>query len=343
MDIVHSPLHRGHTGHLELVAGAFLPAFEKPERADFVLEALRRAGLGPVRVPRAHDLKIAARVHDPAYLAFLARAHDMWLERGNSGPALPFIWPRPGLRADVPPRDIEGLLGHYSFDGGAPFVAGTWAAVRAAQDCALDAAAIVAGGARAAFSLARPPGHHAGPAFAGGYCYINNAAVAAEALLQAGAGRVAILDVDYHHGNGTQAIFEARADVLTVSIHADPRDEFPYFLGHADERGTGAGEGANLNLPLPLGTEWPAWADALATARGAIAAFGAEVMVVSLGVDTYEGDPISRFRLRTEDFARMGAGIAALGLGCVFVMEGGYAVVEIGDNVLGVLAGFEAG
>lgn len=343
MEIVHSPLHRGHSGHLELVAGALLPGYEKPERVEAILSALVDAGLGPVRAPGNHGLDIAARVHAPDYLDFLSRAHRMWLARGNTGPALPFVWPRPGLRSDTPPTDIEGLLGHYSFDGGAPFVEGTWAAVRAGHDCALEAAGHVAGGARAAFSLARPPGHHAGPAFAGGYCYINNAAVAAEALRTAGAARVAVLDVDYHHGNGTQAIFEARADVLFVSLHADPRDEFPYFLGHADERGTGPGEGATLNLPLPAGTDWPGWADALQTARAAIAAHGVEALVVSLGVDTYEGDPISRFRLTTADFFRMGEGIARLGLPTVFVMEGGYAVGAIGANVLGVLSGFEGG
>lgn len=340
MQTFHSPLHRGHSGHVELVAGAILPAFEKPERAEFILARLAERGFAPVTDPGPRPLDAAQRVHDPAYLAFLARAHDMWVARGNSGPALPFIWPRPGLRADVPPADIEGLLGHFSFDGGAPFVAGTWQAVQAAQACAVAAAETVAAGARTAFALGRPPGHHAGRAFAGGYCYINNAAVACETLRMAGAGRVAILDVDYHHGNGTQEIYEASGDVLFVSIHADPRVEFPYFLGHADERGTGAGEGTTRNLPLPHGTDWASYAEALGQACSEIARFGAEALVVSLGVDTFEGDPISRFRLKSEDFPRLGAQLAGIGLTTILVMEGGYAVEAIGINTVGVLEGF---
>ena len=335
-----SPLHRGHGGHVELVAGSIVPAFEKPERAEIILARLAERGFAAPLDPGERGLDSARRVHDAGYLAFLEQAHDLWVARGNSGPALPFVWPRPGLRADVPPADIEGLLGHYSFDGGAPFVAGTWDAVRGAQACAVAAAEDVAGGARSAFALSRPPGHHAGRAFAGGYCYINNAAVACESLRAAGAGRVAILDVDYHHGNGTQEIYEACGEVLFVSVHADPRVEFPYFLGHADERGTGAGEGATRNLPLAHGTEWSGFAAALEEACGEVSRFGAEVLVVSLGVDTFEGDPISRFRLQTTDFPRLGAQLARAGLPTVFVMEGGYAVEAIGVNAVGVLEGF---
>jgi acetoin utilization deacetylase AcuC-like enzyme len=266
----------------------------------------------------------------------------MWAAEGLGPVALPFCWPVPGLRRDTPPERIDGLLGHYSLDAGAPFVPGTWAAVKASHDCALTAAALVAGGARAAFALCRPPGHHAGRSFAGGYCYINNAAVAAEWLRGRGHGRVAVLDVDYHHGNGTQAIFYDRADVFVANIHADPRVEYPFFLGHADERGMGAGEGFNLNLPLPHGTDWSGFAPALDRACDAIAAFGATAVVVSLGVDTFGGDPITRFRLTSADYPLMGARIAALGLPTLFVMEGGYAVAEIGVNAVGVLTGFEA-
>jgi acetoin utilization deacetylase AcuC-like enzyme len=256
---------------------------------------------------------------------------------------MPFVWPVPGLRADVPPSDIDGLLGFYAMDAGATFVEGTWDAVKASHDVALTAAALVSGGARAAFGLCRPPGHHAGPRFAGGYCFINNAAVAAEWLRGAGAARVSVLDIDYHHGNGTQAIFYGRSDVQVVSIHADPRVEYPYFLGHADERGAGDGEGFNLNLPLPHGTDFEAWATALDAGAAAVADFAPEVLVVSLGVDTFRGDPISRFGLETGDYPVIGARIAALGLPTVFVMEGGYAVEAIGVNAVGVLEGFEDG
>jgi acetoin utilization deacetylase AcuC-like enzyme len=342
MKTVYSPRHAGHSGHSELVAGRIVPAFEKPARAEIIRARIEETGLGPVVPPDAHMLDLARRVHDPAYVDFLASAWDHWRQGGRDGPALPFCWPVPGLRRDIAPEDIEGRLGFYSFDGGAPFVAGTWEAVRATHDCALTAARLVAEGEPAAFAICRPPGHHAHRAFGGGYCYLNNAALAAELLRESGFPRVAVLDIDYHAGNGTQALFEARADVFYASIHADPRIEFPYFLGHADERGTGEGEGATLNIPLPHGTEWPAWEAALARASEAVAAAGPAALVVSLGTDTYHGDPISRFRLDTPHYPLIGARIAALSLPTVFVMEGGYAVEVIGLNAVGLLEGFAA-
>jgi len=198
----------------------------------------------------------------------------------------------------------------------------------------------VLGGERAAFALGRPPGHHAHGDLYGGYSFLNNAAIAAETLRRGGAARVAVLDIDYHHGNGTQSIFYDRADVLFVSLHADPAQEFPYFLGHADERGAGPGLGHTVNMPMRHGTGAELWMAALEEGCRAIAGHGSEALVVSLGVDTYEGDPISRFRLATEDFPPIGARIAGLGLPTVFVMEGGYAVDALGSNVAGVLSGF---
>lgn len=189
-------------------------------------------------------------------------------------------------------------------------------------------------------ALTRPPGHHAGPDFFGGYCFLNNAALAAQALRDAGASRVAVLDVDYHHGNGTQSIFYERADVFTASIHGDPQTEYPFFLGHADERGAGAGERCNLNLPLPAGTDFAAWRQALLEALAAVARFRADALVVPLGVDTFEGDPISRFGLRSADYVEVGRLLARAGLPTVFTMEGGYAVAEVGVNVVNVLDGF---
>lgn len=189
-------------------------------------------------------------------------------------------------------------------------------------------------------ALTRPPGHHAGRDFFGGYCFLNNSALAAQALCEAGAERVAIVDVDYHHGNGTQQIFYERNDVFTASIHGDPRTEYPFYLGHADENGSGAGAGCNLNLPLPTGTGFDAWHQALNHALDATRRFGAQALVVPLGVDTFEGDPISRFKLRSDDYLRIGREIAAQGLPTVFVLEGGYAVAELGLNVVNVLEGF---
>ena len=196
-------------------------------------------------------------------------------------------------------------------------------------------------GARAAFALCRPPGHHAARDLYGGYCFLNNAAIAAQYLRDHGAARVAILDVDFHHGNGTQDIFYDRADVLFVSLHGDPAEAFPYFSGYADETGAGAGSGCNLNFPLPRATEFAAWRAALETGLARIRAFGPDALVVSLGVDTYAGDPISFFRLQSSDFTAYGGLIASCRVPTVFVLEGGYAVAEVGVNVVNVLAGFE--
>ena len=175
----------------------------------------------------------------------------------------------------------------------------------------------------------------------GGYCFLNNAAVAAQALLNSGNSRVAILDVDYHHGNGTQSIFYDRADVLFTSIHGSPLTEYPFYLGHADELGEGAGEGFNLNLPLPAGSGNEAWFAALDAACRRIAQHGAQALVVSLGLDTFAGDPISKFKLQSDDFTRLGERIAKLGLPTIFVLEGGYAAAELGINAVNVLEGFE--
>ena len=211
-----------------------------------------------------------------------------------------------------------------------------------AADAAASAAQALQGGERAAFCATRPPGHHAGPDFMGGYCFLNNAAVAAQALRDGGAARVAVLDVDYHHGNGTQAIFYERADVLFCSIHGDPRTEYPFYLGHADETGAGAGQGFNLNLPLPARASVAAWFDALEQACARIGQHGADALVVSLGLDTFAGDPISTFALQAGDFTRLGQRMAQAGLPTAFILEGGYAAAELGENAARVIEGFEA-
>jgi acetoin utilization deacetylase AcuC-like enzyme len=341
MKTVFSPRHIGHSGNSELVAGAIVPAFEKPSRAEFILSRLTEVGLGPVLEPGEHDLETAAKVHSRDYLDFLPTIYPRWRAEGREGTALPFTWPTRGLRGDVVPEFIDGQLGYYSFDGGCGVVEGTWDAVKSSHDVALTAAGLVKGGERAAFALCRPPGHHAGRSFMAGYCYINNAAVAAQWFLDQGAARVSILDVDYHHGNGTQEIFYSRADVQMINLHADPMQEYPYFLGHADEKGTGAGEGFNLNYPMRWGTDWSRWSEALEDGCRKLEAYAPDVIVVSLGVDTFEKDPISKFKLKTEDFPKIGARIARLGRPTLFVMEGGYAVAEIGVNAVGVLTGFE--
>jgi acetoin utilization deacetylase AcuC-like enzyme len=254
--------------------------------------------------------------------------------------ALPSVWPVRSLRSDVLPANFAARMGLFSMDAGTPLTSGTWVAARAGADCALSAAKAVAGGARSSFALTRPPGHHAGADFFGGYCFVNNAALAAQHLRDQGFPRVAVLDIDYHHGNGTQAIFYDRPDVFFTSIHGDPHTEYPFYLGYADECGAAAGLGSNLNLPLPRGSDYTTWSGALAQALAAIAGFGAQALVVSLGVDTFVGDPISGFTLRNDDYLRVGAQIASANLPTVFVFEGGYAVAEVGVNVANVLQGF---
>lgn len=227
-------------------------------------------------------------------------------------------------------------------DAGVPITAGTWAAVRGSVDVALTGAETLRQGQRAAFALCRPPGHHAAAGYMGGYCYLNNAAIAARYLRDHGAARVAVLDVDYHHGNGTQSIFYRDSSVLFASIHGDPRAEYPYFLGFADELGEGEGLGFNHNYPLPRGTNWHDYGRALEDACQRVRSFGPDVLVVSLGVDTFEHDPISAFCLANADYLRIGEAIGRLGCPTLFVMEGGYAVADIGVNAVNVLQGFES-
>lgn len=339
----HNPFHQGHAPVHEFFRGERVPCFEKPARVDYVEEALRARGHG-LMAPDVDSAPVLSQVHAPRYLAFLQTAWQHWLalDPANAGvQPFPSVWPVRTLRSDLEPENFVARLGLYSMDNGTPMASGTWAAAKAGADAAASAATLVARGARAAFCCTRPPGHHAGPDFMGGYCFLNNAAVAAQVLRNQGAQRVALLDVDYHHGNGTQSIFYDRADVLFISIHGDPRTEYPFYLGHADETGVGEGAGFNLNLPLPVGTSATTWFDALESACARIASQGADALVVSLGLDTFEGDPISKFALASADFTRVGERLARAGLPTVFVLEGGYAAAELGTNAVNVLDGFE--
>ena len=341
MKTVYNAAHSQHRAEHEFFRGEKVAAFEKPERADWVLAAVQRAKLGAVLEFTAHDDAVILKVHSDRYVNFLRGAHAEYLAQGGTGDAFPAAWPIRGMRSDIEPKNFAARMGLYSFDAGSPLTSGTWAAARAGADCALTAVDLLNAREASAFVLTRPPGHHAGRDFFGGYCFLNHAAIAAQALRDSGCARVAILDVDYHHGNGTQDIFYARNDVLFVSIHGDPITEYPFYLGHADERGSGVGIGFNVNLPLAAGSPVAAWFSALDHALKAIKNFKPDALVVSLGVDTFEGDPISHFKLKTSDYPRMGERIAELNLPTLFLMEGGYAVAEIGDNVVGVLQGFE--
>lgn len=334
MRCVFDPRQLAHAPAVELHNGSFVPYAETPARAEAVL-----AAVGTVEPAVDHGEAPLRAVHGEAYLAFLWNAHKDWRAAGREGDASGYAWPVVRRRPLALDR-IDARLGAYSFDASSPIAAGTWEGAYWSAQTALTALDAVLAGERAAFALCRPPGHHAGRDYLGGYCHLNNAAIAAEAATEAGR-RVAILDVDYHHGNGTQDIFWARGDVFFASIHADPRMDYPYFWGHADEIGDGDGEGATLNLPLPRGTDIAAYLPALERALARIAAFSADLLVISFGADTYVGDPISHFKLETADYAVMAGRIAALELPSLVVMEGGYAVDALGANVAAFLGGLQ--
>lgn len=343
MDVVYAPECLEHAPRGELKNGVMIAARECPERAVIVRDALSSADGFSIRAPGPAEPERFARIHDARYLAFLKQAWPLWrdhLEQAGEPlcDAVPLTFPTLRQRP-LEPDAITGKLGYYAIDAGTPITPGAWTAAAASAQCALKAQALVQAGARAAFALCRPPGHHAGTDMYGGYCFLNNAALAAQAILDAGAERIAVLDVDYHHGNGTQSIFYERGDVLTISIHADPLFEYPFFLGHARETGAGAGENANLNLPLQRGATWPSYADALEEACARIDVHGPDAVIVSWGFDTFIDDPLSTFQLRTEDFTRLGARIGALDRPVLVCLEGGYATQALGANVLAGLSG----
>ena len=339
MKTVHSEKHRLHAAREEYIRGKWVPSFEMPRRAELVLEEVKARGLGPVLEPRDFGTEPLLRVHDPDFIGFLSSIWDRWSAENGEIPGFPNTW-RPPRSSNAPTNRPGAEMGRFCIDMSSPILAGTWEAATSAANSALEGATLIRGGERGAFALCRPPGHHAGRDYYGGYCFLNNAAIAAQSFLDAGHRKVAVLDVDYHHGNGTQDIFYGRDDVMTVSIHADPAHEYPYYCGHADETGEGAGLGMNVNLPLPLGSDWRAYGPSLDQAVERLVSFGADAVVVSLGVDTFGGDPISKFKLVSEDYSAMGSAIAASGRPTLFVMEGGYAVAEIGINTVNVLAGF---
>lgn len=332
--------HRLHHGKYELIDGQFVSPFENPIRLDHIMARLREVRLGEVVAPRDFGVAPARRVHTEGFIDFMRTAHDEWRKEHGDTDALPICWPTRTLR-QTEPETIDGRLSYFSFDAGTPITSGTWRAITSAVNVAMTGVELIREGQHAVFSLCRPPGHHASKDLYGGYCFFNNAAIAAQAFRDCGAGRVAILDVDYHHGNGTQAAFYDRADVLFVSLHGHPAQEYPFFLGYADETGVGQGEGFNRNLPMRWGTEWPTYLESLETGLAAIRDFAPNILVVSLGVDTFEKDPISRFKLKTDQYLELGDRIGKLSVPTLFVMEGGYAVDKIGTNAVNVLTGFE--
>jgi acetoin utilization deacetylase AcuC-like enzyme len=339
MKTIFTERHNLQRVDTEFYRGKWVDAFEIPRRAELVLDAVRQASLGPIIEPESFGLAPILAVHDANFVNFLSTIWADWVAEVGAIPAYPNIWP-PRRTRMIPTRRPGAELGRYAVDMSSPVLEGTWEAARAAVDCALTGARLVDGGEKAAFALCRPPGHHSGRDYFGGYCFLNNAAIAAQYFRNSGAARVAVLDVDYHHGNGTQDIFYDRADVLTVSIHGDPVQEYPYYIGFADETGHGEGAGFNLNFPLPWGSDFQAWGAALDKALDRIGNFAPDRLVVSLGVDAFEEDPISHFKLKSPDFLEIGRRIAGLNVPALFVMEGGYAIEAIGVNVVNVLTGY---
>ncbi|MEP2628206.1 MAG: histone deacetylase family protein [Hyphomicrobiales bacterium] len=341
METIFTERHTFRNSKTELYGGELVEPFERPSRAQYIIDRVRNAGLGPVSEPDEFGIEPIYAIHDKGFIDFLQVAWTDWQSEGFKGEAMPTVWPARRMTQRIPTH-IEGRLGYYALAVETTISDGTWEAAYASAQVALTGAQRLNEGASAVFSLCRPPGHHAAIDMYGGYCFINNAAVAAQHLLDTGRKRIAILDVDFHHGNGTQDIFDTRDDVLFISLHGDPMDAFPHFLGHADETGNGAGKGYTVNYPMPPDTNFPTWRAALIKALAQIAEYAPDALIVSLGVDTFETDPISFFKLKSDDFTTYGADIATLNLPTLFVMEGGYDIAEIGVNTVNVLQGFES-
>lgn len=343
MRVIYSPAHAGHDPEHFISAGRLAPSPECPERAHRLFNAVTAAGY-EILPPQEHGLEAIAAIHPADYLDFLQNGLAEWQQLPHPGPAMmPNM--HPGRHMLGRPSAIVGKAGYYMADTACPILPGTWGAALASAQVALTAADLVLAGDDAAYALCRPPGHHAYGDQAGGFCFLNNVAIAAHYIRQNGmgsVGRVAILDVDVHHGNGTQGIFYDRGDVFFCSLHGDPSIFYPYYAGYEDERGVGAGMDCNLNLPLPPGTGDGAYMGALDTALTAINDFAPDYLLVSLGLDAQENDPLGILSITTDGFARMGAAIRGLGMPSLIIQEGGYLCDEMADNLLAFLDGFEA-
>jgi len=339
MKVYYSEAHRKHEPPFEVFDGGLrTPYMENPDRMDRILKALRETDWAEVIEPQDFGLDPIYMVHDQDYVDFLASAWSEWLvsEAEDKSTLLPATFAL--RRHPQRPTSLLGRAGYHMMDLSACIVEGTYAAALASANCALSAAEAVSNGERSAFALCRPPGHHAGKDYAGGYCFINNASVAANWLSVK--GKAALLDIDYHCGNGTQDIFYDRADVLTISIHADPHFEYPYYAGYADEVGSGSGLGFHKNFPLEKGTADTHYLAALGQALSHLLEFAPEHLVISAGMDIYANDPLGKIAVTTEGIREIGKQISALKLPTVIVMEGGYNNQALGRNIIEFLSPF---
>ncbi|MHA6345519.1 histone deacetylase family protein [Roseivivax sp. CAU 1761] len=336
MRCFYAPETAAHDPRFRLTLGRPAENAERPERAQRLLEALDRLGLAAESPPEHPRARLEA-VHTSDFLTFLETGWQAWQALPGAGPeVVANAFPQKD-RARYP-QSIVGRAGWHMGDCAAPLGPHSWAATKRAADCALSAAEAVLAGAPACYALTRPPGHHSDADSAAGHCLLNVTALAA-ARLREGHDRVAVLDIDTHHGNGTQAIFYARGDVLTVSVHTDPANYYPFFTGYAEETGAGAGAGANLNLPLPATTSDAGWLAALDTALARVQDFAPGALVVALGLDAHEADPLKGMKVTFDGFAQAGGRIAALGLPSVYVQEGGYLSPDLTTSLTAFLGG----
>jgi len=340
MKTIYSKKHILRNASTELAGGELIKPYESPERMDFILNEISNRKIGPVLDPTNQRMDIIYKVHDKKYVQFLFNAWKEWIEEGFKGEAIPTVWPSRSMNSKIIPKNIEGKLGYYCLANETSISEGTAEGAYESVKVVLTASDILQE-EKSVFALCRPPGHHASSDQYGGYCFFNNVAIAAEKLKEKGAERIFILDIDFHHGNGTQSIFYDRSDVFFASLHGDPKDAFPHFLGHADEKGNGEGRGFNCNYPMPPGTSYVDWSKAFNESIKKIQSYSPDVLLISLGVDTFEFDPISFFNLKSDDFLDIGRKLASIKLPTLFVMEGGYAIKEIGINTVNILRGFE--
>ena len=340
MQVFYSDNHKLHNPPFELFDGGQRVTYlENPDRMERILSFLRDLDWTEILDPEDFGLDPILAVHDADYVDFLRNAFEEWMQEETTyekTALLPATFPPRGWPHR--PKSILGRAGYYTFDLSAPIVAGTYQAALGSVNCALSGAKAITGGERSAFALCRPPGHHAGRSFSGGYCYLNNAAIAAEWL--SALGKVAILDIDYHAGNGTQDIFYERGDVLTISIHADPDEAYPSFCGYADETGAGQGSGLHRNFPLPAGTEDALYLSTLEDAFSLVRSYSPQYLVVSAGMDIYGGDPLGTFKVTREGIHQISERIASLQLKTLIVMEGGYNNDALGENISTLLENF---
>ncbi len=340
MKTVYSKKHILRNPLTELSGGELVKPFECPERINYILKELSKYQLGQVVQPTYQNLEIIYKVHDRKYVKFLEGAWKEWIGEGFKGEAIPTVWPSRSMNTLFIPDNIEGKLGYYCLANETSISEGTVEAAYESVKVVLTASEILEKEKRA-FALCRPPGHHASKDQYGGYCFFNNIAIATERLLEKGAKKIFILDIDFHHGNGTQQIFYERSDVFFASIHGHPKDAFPHFLGYENEKGFKEGLGFNLNYPLFPNTSYKEWLNAFIDVLKQIKNFNPDYLLISLGVDTFESDPISFFKLKTPNFYDIGQKLSSLNLPTLFVMEGGYAIDEIGVNTVNILKGFE--